>query len=321
MYKKMWFVICAVLLVGSAALANDWIGGASGDWSNPANWSAGTVPGAADDVTSSQKEAFWTPAEWTAIVGNDPWTYVPATNSFSSWVHQTINTAASDVISVAAIHTSNSGRMVSTVLNINCNVAVAGDFKLSDSDYTCTTVNQYSGDVTVGGELTVPYRYRGIYNVYGGTLTASTIKMVGRGSGFAFTDVDAWDWVGNLTHKDGVHPFQTAASELNIYDGAVVTANALIGRNGYVPGGDPEWSVNRPMPKVTLSGDGMLRLTGDQSANIAQMVALGNIYGNGVAGAITVTLEGGYTVVQAIPEPISMLMLGLGGIAALRRRK
>jgi len=329
MYKKMLFVLCAVLALSSVTLANDWIGGASGDWSNPANWSAGTVPGAADDVTSGQKEAFWTAAEWAAIVGNDPWTYVPATNSFPSWVHQTINTASTDVISVAAIHTSStvpvgvdSCRMVSTILNVNTNMAVAGDFTLSDAAYTCTTVNQNTGDVTVGGTLMIPYRYRGIYNVYDGTLTANRITMVGKGDGFAFPP--EYEYISLLVHADGHIPLESAAAELNIY-GGVVTTNILGTRDDYPVGGQPTATNNCPMPKVNLAG-GILRLTGDQTAWIATTMTYGTLYGNGVVGAIQYeyVTEGdnaGYTVVQAIPEPVTLLLLGLGGIAALRRRK
>ncbi|MGA2266294.1 MAG: PEP-CTERM sorting domain-containing protein [Phycisphaerae bacterium] len=47
--KRVGLVLVALLMLGTASNAsNTWVGGASGDWSNPANWSTATQPSSSE---------------------------------------------------------------------------------------------------------------------------------------------------------------------------------------------------------------------------------------------------------------------------------
>jgi hypothetical protein len=71
--------------------------------------------------------------------------------------------------------------------------------------------------------------------------------------------------------------------------------------------------------KIDVSGTGEFKLFGDQTTLANSLVAASKFYGNGVASNVAVAYDGSYTIVTAIPEPVTMLLLGLGGLF-LRKR-
>jgi hypothetical protein len=314
MYRRVLLSLLCVGLLCSVATAGDgvgkWIGGASGDWSNSANWYAGAIPGAGTDVYSEKLLSDFTAEQLTAITNFEATcdmtnAAVVATTcpSAAGWTRQTINTASSDVIAVSAMHLSNQNACASTVLNINCNVAVAGDFYLTDCTYGATEINQYAGDTTVGGQLRLPRAYNGVYNIYGGTLTAGSIRMPRRGynydGGTGFAVTQAAGGVGDMTTADGKTPMEFAKSELNIYGGVVTT-------------GDLGFSVNDPFGVITIYSGGQLVLLGNQLDAANAWISAGHIVG-------TASFDGTNTIV--IPEPATLVILGLGALGLIRRNR
>ncbi len=82
--------------------------------------------------------------------------------------------------------------------------------------------------------------------------------------------------------------------------------------------GDPSTNTSRGYIDVT---NGTIVISGDATARMAELQTAGQLTAFGGAGTLNVVYADGFTTITAVPEPITMLMLGLGGIAALRRRK
>jgi hypothetical protein len=321
MYKKGLLLLCVVLMA-SPALAVKWIGGASGDWNAAANWDTGLVPAAGETVTVDMVASDFDTAGWDAYinwstVGDEPSAMGMAmlNNSFAGWTNQTITIASTDVIPTLANVNIGVNKMSRGTLNINANLAVTGQLAVGPDDYTGGTINQYSGAVTANN-VRIPRRYNGEYNIYGGTLTVTEILLPRNNSGWSMDF-----WLGKLVYdedgegpglpvehfcKDGHQPFDYTYARLNISPGAVVQANSI------------KTSQVNPVGVVTITRGGKLILIGDQTVKVQALIASHQLTTPSGA-APGYYLEGGNTIV--IPEPATMLMLGLGAFGLIRRKK
>jgi len=363
MYKKVVLVMCVVLM-SSAAMAQLWVGGAHGDWNNPANW-GGAVPAAGGSPETGMVLSDVTPAampyymDWryggpdpvgTPVNPNAAMLMTMFMPSPLGWTNQTIETYATDVIPGLAnlsLAAHGDDRFTRATLNIRTNIAVSNEFALSPGDYGYSTVNQYSGDVNVAGSIRIPRRYTGIYNIYGGTMTAKEIFMPRNGSGWAFNnylgDIYFDDTVGDKsdppdgipdglfpddgivnptyhTTVDGYFPKNLAQSRLNIWGGVVTTQNLSL------PSG------NLPNGKVMMAG-GTLVLNADPVnmfdlatliATVNTKMANGQIFAADPDQPLIVSVNDlgeGYGSVTITPEPATMIMLGLGALGLIRRKK
>jgi len=142
-------------------------------------------------------------------------------------------------------------------------------------------------------------------NVYG-TAYVEQLKMYGFagddittvGNG---TDAATLTIVEGLLAKEGVASIIINAGSTMIVDGD--WAGAF--NTNYANGGS-----------IDLVGTGTL-----QTLNSAGVNDISKIIGNGGTTAVTSAVVGDYTVYSTIPEPATMSLLALGGLAMLRRRR
>jgi hypothetical protein len=76
----------------------------------------------------------------------------------------------------------------------------------------------------------------------------------------------------------------------------------------------------QPGSLLDISGTGKVTLPGDFVAVMEAYRDAGRITGYGGAGTVVVELVGRQTITTAIPEPVSISLLGLGALALLRKR-
>lgn len=341
MYKKMLLMLCVVLMSGTAMAAdNIWVGGAQGDWLVYANWSNNALPAAGDTSYTSLVRSDFTDTGWDAYLNwRDNGQTVEqalamgiANPSWAGWTNQTIETYAG--YTLPALNSfqlggepthSNGGKMCMGTLNLRTNLTVTSNFTLGGDDYCAGEVNQYFGNLTVGNQMRIGQRYRSVYNMYGGTVTINKRLLMPRSnSGWAST-LDALSTLSYDDNNDGVaeehyttdnyQPIDWAKHQLNIYGGVMTLNNsnssALVMSTG-----------SYPNARIMIDENGKLRLKGDQSVNVAGYISSGQIYspsGTPEYAYYTSGADNGYTVI--VPEPATMLMLGLGAFGLIRRRK
>ena len=98
---------------------------------------------------------------------------------------------------------------------------------------------------------------------------------------------------------------------VNVNDGGVLDLHQLHG--------DGSSSVKQNS-LLSINGTGKILLPGDVTSMIADYAANGLIAGNGIIGNVQVDVVDDSSIVTAVPEPATMLLLGLGGLL-IRKRK
>lgn len=182
----------------------------------------------------------------------------------------------------------------------------------SGSSDTSTLNVSNGGSLSIGGQLLIGVARddgagwvdTGVVNVDSGSTLATggnlEVGHNGNGTLNVYGDVT----VGGDLYAP--NPWGTSDdSEVNLYDG-VLTVNGF-GMNS--------------SGKVNIT-DGELRILGDwYVTTIGEYEGQGLIIGNLGAGELSITLDGDYTVVRAVPEPMTISLLGLGAIGLLRKRR
>lgn len=145
--------------------------------------------------------------------------------------------------------------------------------------------------------------YNGVLNIDGaGSIARSEKWMIGSAPGGPTGVVNITNggnmtgvWWGNYVVDTGT---------INIIDGTMT----ILGQGDFFVAG-----------LIDICGTSTLTLDGDRKALIDGYIASGAIKGNGVLGGAVATIVGETTVVSVIPEPATLVLLGLGGLF-LRRR-
>ena len=163
------------------------------------------------------------------------------------------------------------------------------------------TINVTEGSmrVRIGGK-----EGTGTYIMSGGTLYSGDDIIIADGDG----STGQVDMTGGYMRADG--DFKVGAGD--------ATASAILNlHGGTISAGNLSFDTDCGSMDITT---GTMLLDGDESTKVTDLVTGGYITAYGGAGTVIVSYEADVTTVTAIPEPVTIALLGLGGLL-IRRRK
>jgi len=284
MSKKLISLVLVLAIAGIASAADFYWNSdvASGNWSVASNWKLGG--------TATSPLATTTPA-----TGDQAW-----------------------------IRSSLNGTLSVLTINANANATVSR----LNMNYGTPTLNVQSGvTLTNNGTISATgwqfYNTSdGVVNVEGSLLnerpdtTAMAVKIGGSSNGLSNT-VNILDG-GIMTVKNtsthnavfGIGNTGTGAGSAYVN----IAAGGLLDVDSYTFGA----LVNK---KITITGDGLMRIRGDVRTQVNNDVTAGNI-ARGGGGLLTSWVAGeSGQLYTYVPEPATVALLGLGSLMLLRRKR
>lgn len=272
----------------------------SGDWNNISNGDSGwglnpnNPPVASGSLPSAGDDARINFGGNTVTVSSA----VPDVNRVQVGVDEDGNLIVANGGSLTSIGDSFIGNNNDNVNNSSLTVLSGGSFSVGGILWSSNALSIGNISIESGGNVTVGnHLWLGVTNVsdisIAGTLT-QTSGILGLGTNNAST------------------PGGGTAS-LSILDGGVFNLNNIAGGGGSI----------QPGSVLDIQGSGRLRLPGDFVGSINSYIGNNQITGNGTPGAVSAFFDADAdeTIVTAIPEPSSALLLGLAGALGFCRRK
>ena len=272
--------------------SDNWIGGASGEWSNPLNWSLGAVPNSNDDVTiSGAVVTFDTSASPTTLFGlsTDDATTLDITSGML--------TVTNSIQVLGPIDNGGTFLVPNGTVDLATN---SGFVEITDGGtlFLPGSFNNANGDVEASGGSTIQL---GNITVIGGTLTtatsADTISVEG-------TDTATLD---NVTvNNAGNIQLDPGTVDLILTGGTVVSGSTLtIGLDA----GEVEINGSATFDNLSVANGNLLQLDAGATLSIAGTVLLIST-ANGIPGG-EVTLASGSVIAETAADEASSTIADL----------